>query len=71
MGLKGRISGGGEGKGVPGRRNGRSKGVVAGKSSRELCWLEVRKVLGRMTSSACKSRGKEGVGTSGVWFSWQ
>lgn len=33
MGLEGRISGGGEGKGVPGRKNGRSKGVVAGKSS--------------------------------------
>lgn len=58
MGLKGRISGGGEGKGVPGRRNGRSKGMVGGKFSRELCWLEVRKVLGRMISSACENGGQ-------------
>ena len=33
MGLKGRIRGGGGGKGAPGRRNSRSKAVVAGKSS--------------------------------------
>ena len=33
MGLKGCISGGGEGKGAPGRRNSRSKAVVAGRSS--------------------------------------